>query len=109
MIAMTSWTVIESLLVKFSNNEHESFDILAIRDYIQSVNAVLMWYKFAYFLRVTDQTGWLIRMISEVVIDLGPFLLVLLISLLAFTDAFSSMSISQVTTAKGIGDDIKAA
>ena len=76
-----------------------------IRDYIQSLNAVLMWYKFAYLLRSTDQTGWLIRMIAEVVYDLGPFLLVLLISLLAFTDAFSSMSISQVTTAIGKGDD----
>jgi len=64
-----------------------------------------MWYKFAYFLRVTNETGWLIRMISQVVIDLGPFLLVLMISILAFTDAFSSMSISQVTTATGKGDD----
>jgi hypothetical protein len=43
-------------------------------------------------------------MIAEVVYDLGPFLLVLLISLLAFTDAFSSMSISQITTAKGRGE-----
>jgi len=51
-----------------------------------------MWFKFAYFLRMTDQTGWLIRMIAEVVSDLLPFLLVMLISILAFTDAFLSIA-----------------
>jgi hypothetical protein len=64
MIAMTSWTIIDAILVALDKIEVEAYEVLAIRDYIQSVNAVLMWYKFAYFLRVTNETGWLIRMIS---------------------------------------------
>ena len=64
-----------------------------------------MWFKFAYFLRVTDQTGWLIRMIAEVIIDLLPFLLVMIISILAFTDAFLSMAEAQRTFAQVEGID----
>jgi hypothetical protein len=47
-----------------------------------------MWFKLAYFLRATEATGWLIRMIFEVFRDLVPFMCVLFISVLAFTDAF---------------------
>ena len=92
MMAMVTWTVTNSLS---GGTENENYEVAVIRDYIQSVNAVLMWYKFAYLMRSRDNTGWFIRMIAEVVYDMGPFLLVLLLSLMAFTDAFSSMSIAQ--------------
>lgn len=51
-----------------------------------------MWFKFIYFLRCTDSTGWLVRMLVEVMKDMGSFLLVYVITILAFADAFYSMS-----------------
>ena len=94
MIGMCVWTAIASTRIHFGFEDKENYEVSGIRDYIQSLNAILMWFKFAYFLRATEQTGWLIRMIGEVVVDLGPFLVVMLISILAFTDAFSSMSLA---------------
>lgn len=58
-----------------------------------------MWFKFIYFLRCTSRTGWLVRMIVEVIKDMGSFLLVYLITIMAFSDAFYSMSQAQVTDA----------
>jgi hypothetical protein len=57
-----------------------------------SVTAITMWFKFIYFLRCTRQTGWLVRMIVEVIREMGSFMLVYIITIMAFADAFYSMS-----------------
>jgi len=51
-----------------------------------------MWFKFLYFLRIFKSTGYLIRMIMEVVVDMKVFFIVLIIVLCAFADAFFSIS-----------------
>lgn len=51
-----------------------------------------MWIKFLYFLRIFKQTGYLIDMISKVVYDMGAFLIVLLVALMAFADALNNLS-----------------
>lgn len=51
-----------------------------------------MWIKLLYFLRIFKSTGYLIRLIVEVVNDMGIFLLVLLITLTAFGDAMLRLS-----------------
>jgi len=107
MITITTWASYSAVTVKFYGASiTANYKIDAVRDWIQSLTAILMWFKFAYFLRATEATGWLIRMIFEVIRDLVPFLSVLLISILAFTDAFQSMSSSQrsIAAAKGLTD-----
>ena len=58
-----------------------------------------MWFKFIYYLRATEETGWLIFMIRKVIIDMGPFMLVLLVTIMAFADAFYTISNSQTSSA----------
>jgi hypothetical protein len=45
-----------------------------------------------YFLRIFKHTGYLIRMLVEVISDMSTFLLVLLITLMAFGDSFLKIS-----------------
>lgn len=46
-----------------------------------------MWLKMLYFLRIYKQTGYQIRMISKVLYGMKTFLFVLLVTILAVTDA----------------------
>jgi len=59
---------------------------------IQSVTTFFMWLKLLYFMRIFKNTGYLIRMIVVVITDMGSFLLVLLIGLVAFGDSFLSIA-----------------
>ena len=53
-----------------------------------------MWFKFLYFLRIFKSTGYLIRMIVEVVYDMRNFFLVLLITIAAFGDSFLRIAVA---------------
>ena len=55
-----------------------------------------MWFKFLYFLRIFEKTGYLIRMIIEVIIDMRYFFLVLLITVAAFGESFLRLSLANV-------------
>ena len=59
---------------------------------LQAFAGLALWCRFILFLRVFDGTSFLIHMIVEVIKALAPFLVVLLLSILAFTDAFYSMN-----------------
>jgi len=59
---------------------------------IQAFAGIAIWAKFFIFLRVFDSTAFLIHMIQEVVNSLGPFMVILIFSILGFTDAFYSMN-----------------
>lgn len=59
---------------------------------LHAVACILMWFKFLYFLRIFKSTGYLIRMIIEVIFDMKVFFIVLVIVLCAFGDAFLSLS-----------------
>jgi len=63
---------------------------------LHSLASFLMWFKFLYFLRIFKKTGYLIRMIIEVIIDMKVFFIVLMIVLCAFADAFLSLSTANV-------------
>ena len=71
-------------------------DFFGLRyDFIHSLHALaslFMWFKFLYFLRIFKETGYLIRMIVEVIKDMKIFFIVLIIVLSAFADAFLSLS-----------------
>ncbi len=50
-----------------------------------------MWLKLLYFFRINKNTAYLIRMIAKVVVGMRTFLLVLLITIVGFADAFISL------------------
>ena len=64
---------------------------------LQAFASIFLWFKFLYFLRIFKQTGYLIRMILDVVFSMRIFLLVLFIVILGLADAFISLSVEENT------------
>eukprot|EP00347_Sterkiella_histriomuscorum_P010531 403375928 len=82
-----------AVLHGFQFAEYHGIDIDV--DIIRSVLAIstfFMWLKFLSSLRIFKETGYLIRMIIEVIYDMGIFLMVLLITVAAFGDTFLRIS-----------------
>lgn len=75
----------------------KEWDIVSFRDdFTRTVLAIVtffMWFKFLYFLRIFRSTGYLIRMIVEVIKDMQYFFLVLLITIAAFGDSLLIISL----------------
>lgn len=65
--------------------------------YAISCAAILMWFKFTYFLRINESTGYLIRMLFEVFKDMSAFMIIFCVTIIAFSDAFYTISNSQAT------------
>ena len=59
----------------------------------------MIWLQFLLFLRTTDTYSPLIHMIMRVAIDMSQFLLIFMIGVIAFADAF--LSIEQALRFKG--------
>lgn len=57
-----------------------------------SLTSLCLWFRFLYFLRIFDSTGFLIRAILAVVVDMRYFMLILGITIVAFGDSFKVMS-----------------
>ena len=57
-----------------------------------SLASLGLWFRFLYFLRIFDSTGFLIRAILAVVVDMRYFMLILGITIVAFGDSFKVMS-----------------
>jgi len=51
-----------------------------------------MWFKLIYFMRTEEATGYLVRMIIEVAKDMVVFMMVLAITIIAYADAFYTLS-----------------
>lgn len=51
-----------------------------------------MWFKFLYFFRIFKSFGYLTRLIILVIYDMRHFLVVLFITIVAFSDAFLTLS-----------------
>jgi hypothetical protein len=59
---------------------------------LMAISGLIMWTKMLNFLRLHEETGYLIRMIIQVIIDMKIFMLVLLVTIFAFADAFYTIS-----------------
>jgi hypothetical protein len=59
---------------------------------IESVCGALMWLKLLYFLRIFKSTGYLVRMVTEVLWGMKTFLLILFIVYFGFSEAFMRVS-----------------
>jgi len=51
-----------------------------------------MWFKFLYFFRIFKAFGYFTRLIFDVISDMSTFLVVLLITILAFSDTLLTIS-----------------
>ena len=60
-------------------------------DALKSIGSLLMWLKLLYFCRISRHSGYLIRMVVQVVYDMRTFLMVLLITISAVADSFISI------------------
>jgi hypothetical protein len=59
---------------------------------LNSIAVFFIWMKGLYFMRIFDSFSYLIRMIVNVISDMKTFLIVLFITIIAFADAFFSLS-----------------
>jgi hypothetical protein len=64
----SSWASFDVLLAGNKDIYTETGEVY--RDYLISFAALLMWFKFVYFMRCTENTGWLVRMLVEVMKEL---------------------------------------
>lgn len=59
----------------------------SIESIMKSLGSLFMWLKLLYFLRIYPTTGYLVRMIVQVIQEMKVFLLFLLITIIAVSDA----------------------
>lgn len=59
---------------------------------IHALASLLMWVKLLYFLRIFKSTGYLIRMLTEVMYSMRVFLTVFCIVLIGFGESFLRFS-----------------
>ena len=59
----------------------------SIESIMKSLGSLFMWLKLLYFLRIYPATGYLVRMIVQVIQEMKVFLLFLLITIIAVSDA----------------------
>eukprot|EP00347_Sterkiella_histriomuscorum_P010355 403376619 len=86
-------TVISLHIVIYLKEKNDSaYDPNNFIETIHSVASLLMWAKLLYFLRIFYSTGYLIRMISNVVWDMKIFLLILFLMYFGFGEAFLRLS-----------------
>ena len=55
---------------------------------VSSVSVLILYFKIFYFLRIFFATGYLVRMIVQIVVDMKNFVVVLIISVMAFADSY---------------------
>jgi len=75
---------------------------------IMAVAVFFMWFKLLYFLRIFKDTGYLIRMIIEVVADMRFFLLILFVSQIAFGNAIYMISMANSPDKQFIGSWVES-
>ena len=63
---------------------------------IQATCSLLLWLKLLYFLRIYESTGYLIRIIISVCVDMRYFLFILFLTIMAFGDALRAISTSNL-------------
>jgi len=85
------------------------FVIVVSEDYqffwtIYTYSVMFIWFKSVYFLKSIPKLGWMIKMIETAMISAIPFLAILVVTILAFSEAFLANSKNNVVTYGGKGD-----
>ena len=79
----------QSLLIEGEEDEHPL--LRRARSIAQVGASMILWMKFLYYLRTQKQFGYLIRMITQVIKDMIPFLVVMLVLIIAFSESIYSL------------------
>jgi hypothetical protein len=58
---------------------------------LQATMSLLLWLKLLYFLRIFKSTGYLIKIIISVCVDMRHFLLILFLTIMAFGDSMRAI------------------
>ena len=77
--------------------EDTTVTIRTIEGILQSVISLILWLKLLYFLRIFKSTGYYIRTIIEVIMDIKYFLLMLMLTIVAFGDSMRQISESNTS------------
>lgn len=75
------------VFVLFSNMGVFHKDSQLMEGSMQATMSLFIWFKFLYFLRIFEKTGYLIRIILSVGEEMRFFLLILLFTMTAFGDS----------------------
>ena len=75
-------------------NDRLSQEVMTVEACMQATMSLMIWLKMLYFLRIFKTTGYLIRIIIEVVVDMRHFLFILLLTFIAFGDAIYNINTS---------------
>lgn len=78
------------------DEETQQRKYLNLETTMQATINLLIWLKFLYFLRIFQGTGYLIKTIIAVVMDMRYFLLILLLTITAFGDSLRAISSSNL-------------
>ena len=89
--------------------EDTTVTIRTIEAILQSIMSLIFWLKLLYFLRIFKNTGYYIRTIIEVIVDIKYFLLMLLLTIVAFGDSMRQISESNIPSNEFMGDNIFSA
>ena len=65
---------------------------------LAAISVLLMWLKAFYFLRIFEATASLVRMIVEITADMKYFLVMLMLAVLAFANAFYILRVGEPDT-----------
>lgn len=60
---------------------------------IQAIGVFFMWFKFLYFFRIFKSYAYLTRLLILVMVDMKDFLVVLFITIVAFSDSLLTISL----------------
>lgn len=71
---------------------------------IETLGILCMWQNLFYYLRIFDRTNHLFRMITEVAKDMGAFLLIFIITHVAFAETFFYVSSSSAKQFQFVGN-----
>jgi hypothetical protein len=80
--------VFTAMFISFLSAIQKENEFLKVERYVNAVASFFIWFKLLYFFRVFRVYGHLIKTIVQVLIDMKVFLVILFMSLLAFSGTF---------------------
>ncbi len=80
--------VFTAMFISFLSAIHKENEFLKVERYVNAVASFFIWFKLLYFFRVFRVYGHLIKTIVQVLIDMKVFVVILFMSLLAFSGTF---------------------
>lgn len=83
--------------------DEEDLTIIRWQRYLNAIASFFIWFKFLYFFRVFRLYGHLIKTITEVIVDVEVFLVILILANLAFSGTFYILSQNNTDPDQRIG------